>query len=85
MELHSSLEGILLMVADTGIGISGEDLPHIFERYYRGDESRSGPGVGLGLPLVQGIVKSHGGSVTVESRLGHGSTFRVFLPFDSQT
>jgi signal transduction histidine kinase len=83
VESHSTLEGVLVTVADTGIGISGKDLPHIFERYYRGDESRSGPGVGLGLPLAQGIIKSHGGSVTVESRPGYGSMFHVFLPFDS--
>lgn len=70
---------ILISVSDTGSGISEKDLPHVFERYYRGDKSRSGPGVGLGLPLVQGIVKSHNGRVTVESRPETGSTFRVFL------
>jgi heavy metal sensor kinase len=85
VERHSNLEGVLVSVADTGTGISGKDLPHIFERYYRGDESRSGPGVGLGLPLVQGVIESHGGSVTVESRLGRGSVFCVFLPFGSRT
>ena len=84
-ERHSTLEGILVTVADSGVGISGKDLPHIFERYYRGDESRSGPGVGLGLPLVQGIIASHGGSVTVESMPGQGSKFHVFLPFDSRS
>jgi heavy metal sensor kinase len=71
---------VLISVSDNGSGISDKDLPHVFERYYRGDKSRSGPGVGLGLPLVQGIIKSHDGRVTVESRPGTGSTFRVFLP-----
>lgn len=83
VERQSNPEGVLVTVADTGSGISGEDLPHIFERYYRGDRSRSGPGIGLGLPLVQGIIKSHGGSVAVESETGRGTTFRVFLPSES--
>jgi signal transduction histidine kinase len=73
-------EEIAITVADTGIGISEKDIPHIFERYYRGDKSRSGPGAGLGLPLVQGIVESHGGRVSVESEPGKGSVFQVFLP-----
>lgn len=74
--------GVAVTVTDTGTGICEKDLPHIFERYYRGDKSRSEPGVGLGLPLVQGIVKAHGGHVTVESRPGKGSVFRVFLPYN---
>jgi signal transduction histidine kinase len=74
--------GTMVSVADDGVGIAEKDLPHIFERYYRGDENRSGPGAGLGLPLVQGVVEAHGGKVTVESELGKGSTFRVFLPRD---
>jgi len=74
--------GTMVSVADDGVGIAETDLPHIFERYYRGDENRSGPGAGLGLPLVQGVVEAHGGQVTVESELGKGSTFRVFLPRD---
>jgi heavy metal sensor kinase len=77
-------EGIAITVADTGIGVSEKDLPHIFERYYRGDKSRSGPGVGLGLPLVQGIVKAHGGHVSVESRPGEGAVFHVVLPFSPE-
>jgi signal transduction histidine kinase len=70
---------ILISVTDTGSGISEKDLPHVFERYYRGDKSRSGPGVGLGLPLVQGIIRSHNGCVTVRSQPGIGTTFLVFL------
>ncbi len=72
-------EGVIVTVADTGAGISPRDLPNIFERYYRGDVSRSGPGIGLGLPLVQGIVNAHGGRITVESEPGLGTVFRVFL------
>jgi signal transduction histidine kinase len=82
VEPHSQKRGILITVSDTGMGISEQDLPHIFERYYRSDKSRSGPGWGLGLPLVQGIVKAHGGLVEVESQLEVGSIFIVFLPFD---
>jgi len=73
---------ISVTVTDTGIGISDKDLPHIFERYYRSDRSRSGAGFGLGLPLVKGIVTSHGGSVTVASPPSGGAFFKVLLPAD---
>jgi heavy metal sensor kinase len=71
---------IVLEVEDTGIGISSEDLPHIFDRFYRADASRSGSGVGLGLSIAQWIVQSHNGRIEVHSTRGKGSTFRVFLP-----
>jgi heavy metal sensor kinase len=72
----------LLEVADTGIGIPAEALPHLFERFYRVDRVRSRQmgGVGLGLAIVKSIVTAHGGQVTVESAEGHGSRFRVELP-----
>jgi signal transduction histidine kinase len=71
-----------IAVADTGIGISEEDLASIFEEFYRGDNARSTgkEGTGLGLSIVRAIAKAHGGDVSVESRLGQGSTFRVTLP-----
>jgi signal transduction histidine kinase len=75
-------KGAMVSIADSGFGIAQRDLPHIFERYYRGDDSRSGPGAGLGLPLVQGIVEAHGGIVTVESEMGKGTTFRILLPYN---
>lgn len=69
-------------VSDTGIGISDEDLPRIFDRFYRGRMPRgvSVPGTGLGLAIVKEIVEMHGGKVTVESKVGAGSTFTVWLP-----
>ncbi|MDE3243288.1 MAG: HAMP domain-containing protein [Nitrospirota bacterium] len=69
-----------LSVVDTGLGIAEEDLPHIFDRFYRGDRSRSTPGNGLGLSLAQAFVRAHGGTITAESLPGKGSTFIVRLP-----
>jgi signal transduction histidine kinase len=72
--------GATLMVKDTGIGISAGDLPRIFERFYRGDQSRSKAGTGLGLSLARAIARAHGGDITVESRRHEGSLFAVTLP-----
>lgn len=71
-----------LDVRDTGIGISLDAIPHIFERFYRADPSRSKQveGAGLGLSLVRWVVEQHRGSVRVESQPGHGSCFTVRLP-----
>jgi len=69
-------------VQDTGVGLSPDDAPHVFERFFRADPARSSstPGAGLGLSLVQWIAVQHHGTVTVRSRLGEGSTFTVRLP-----
>ena len=68
-----------LSVTDTGIGIPPEDMPHIWDRLFRGDKSRSAPGLGLGLGLVKAIVEAHGGAVQAESRAGEGSKFTINL------
>lgn len=71
-----------ISVKDTGIGIAEDDLPHIFNRFYRADKARSRQlgGSGLGLSIGRWIAEAHGGSVHVESRYGAGSTFQVVLP-----
>jgi signal transduction histidine kinase len=70
-----------LTVADTGIGIPPEDLPHVFERFYRSDKSRNRRtgGSGIGLAIAAAIVKAQGGEITAESKSGEGSLFRVVL------
>ena len=71
----------VIKVADTGIGIAPEALGKVFDRFYREDMSRGEiPGTGLGLPIAKGIAESHGGRIVVESRVGEGSTFTVYLP-----
>jgi signal transduction histidine kinase len=70
----------LLRVRDSGAGIPADELPHIWDRLFRGDVSRAERGLGLGLSLVKAIVEAHRGTVTVDSELGHGSTFTVALP-----
>jgi heavy metal sensor kinase len=72
-------------VSDTGIGIAPHDLPHVWERLYRGDQSRTERGLGLGLSLVRAIVVAHGGAVDVSAEPGRGSTFTIRLPIDGQT
>jgi PAS domain S-box-containing protein len=72
-----------IVVRDTGVGIAPSELPRLFERFHRvqGQRSRSFEGSGIGLALVQELVKLHGGAIDVESRVGHGTTFVVSLPF----
>lgn len=71
---------VFFVVSDTGVGISESEHTHIFKRFYRSDRSRSQSGTGLGLSLALAIASAHGGSITVLSSLGKGSTFTVVLP-----
>jgi signal transduction histidine kinase len=79
--------GAEIEVTDTGVGIDAAELPRIFERFFRGSRANEarGSGSGLGLAIVRSIVEMHGGTVTVESRLGNGSRFTVVLPRDPRT
>ena len=74
----------VLAIEDTGQGIPEEDLPHVFERFYRGEKSRTrsrdGKGFGLGLSIAYWIVRNHGGRIDVASKEGEGTTFSVWLP-----
>jgi signal transduction histidine kinase len=71
-------------VRDTGEGIREEDIPHIFERFYRGDAARSRNrgmgGAGLGLAIARGIIQAHGGDIHVESERGKGTQFTFNIP-----
>jgi two-component system phosphate regulon sensor histidine kinase PhoR len=69
-----------IAVSDTGVGIAPEHLPHVFERFFRGEQSRSSPGSGLGLAVVKHIVEAHGGRARAESRAGEGAVVRLVLP-----
>lgn len=75
--------GLVITVEDSGCGIAEDDLPHVFERYYRGRTARERRGSGLGLPLVRAIVQAHGGWITVASKPGRGTSFHLFFPADT--
>jgi signal transduction histidine kinase len=88
MTLRQVGEQAQIIVRDTGPGISAADLPHIFERFYRGERSRTrrkGSGFGLGLSISYWIVRNHGGTIEVTSQEGEGSMFCVWLPLRGPT
>ena len=78
--LSEDRQSIRISIKDSGRGISEKDLPHIFERFYRCDPSRSQAGTGLGLTFALTVARAHGGNITVTSELNKGSTFTVVLP-----
>jgi len=84
-QLGAHGEYVQVEIADSGEGIAPDDLPHIFEPFYRGEESRvrDGGGAGLGLTIARGIVEAHGGTIEVFSKPGFGSRFRFTLPRDT--
>ncbi|HSB78331.1 MAG TPA: ATP-binding protein [Candidatus Methylomirabilis sp.] len=82
VRIHPDEDRAVLAISDSGPGIPAEDVPRVFERFYRASASRSPeiPGVGLGLAITRAIVETHGGSIEVESAAGAGATFTVRLP-----
>ena len=82
VSLKSEGDSAVLTVSDTGVGIGAEDIPHLFDRFYRVDKARTreAGGAGLGLSICNNIVESHGGRIEVRSEPGEGSTFSVYLP-----
>ncbi len=75
-----SATSVIVEIADTGIGISDDDLPHIFERFYTADSSRAGQSAGMGLAIAKHIIEAHGGEIWVKSEDGKGATFSFSLP-----
>jgi len=73
-------DAVRIAVEDSGPGIAPEDLPRVFDRFYRGERSRALPGSGLGLAIVKQVVEAHGGSVRLWSREGEGTTVTLMLP-----
>ena len=78
----SSDDFVIVQCKDTGIGISEEDMPHVFERFYKVDKSRSATGTGLGLSIAKHILENHQGNIVVNSNLNDGSEFIITLPLD---
>ena len=70
-------------MTDQGVGIPPEDIPHLFQRYYRAQTARKAEGLGLGLYITRLIVEAHGGRIWVESEVGKGSTFSFSLPLET--
>jgi signal transduction histidine kinase len=81
---RATVDRFWVTVADTGSGIPAAHLPHIFNRFYRVDPARTTQGTGLGLAIALDIVQAHGGTITVESVVDHGTTFTVQLPVSSK-
>jgi two-component system phosphate regulon sensor histidine kinase PhoR len=80
VQLRHEDAGVSLTVADDGVGVLAEDVPRLFERFYRGDRARASRGTGLGLAIVKHVITSAGGTVEAQGARGHGLTIRCFFP-----
>ena len=87
LKVRSQGDRVWISLTDTGTGISPEELPHIFRRFWRSQKSRSQKysGTGIGLTICRRLVELHGGEIFVESKLGVGTTFKFFLPILGRT
>ncbi|HAU35022.1 MAG TPA: two-component sensor histidine kinase, partial [Lysinibacillus sp.] len=79
VSVHVSIDKDSITIADNGKGISAEDLEHIFERYYRGTNTDNTVGTGLGTAIARDIIEAHGGTVTITSEEGKGTTVTIYL------
>lgn len=79
---RTDAKSVIVGVSDTGIGISKEDLPHVFERFYKADKARAKGGSGLGLAIAKHTIQAHGGNIWAQSEEGKGSTFSFSLPLE---
>jgi two-component system phosphate regulon sensor histidine kinase PhoR len=77
---RQSNNSVTVEVADTGTGISRDDLPHVFERFYKADRARTGGGTGMGLAIAKHVIEAHGGSIRVQSEEGKGAAFSFDIP-----
>ena len=84
LSLHKKNHQAVIEVTDTGIGISKKDLPHIFNRFYRGSKTAKTIGSGLGLAIAQGIVIAHHGEISISSSVGKGTKVTISLPFNDR-
>ena len=80
LKLYSTEEHVVFVIADNGVGMNEQTIERIFDRYYQADSSHKTEGNGLGLAIVEKIIKLAGGKITVNSKIGEGSTFTVYLP-----
>jgi signal transduction histidine kinase len=83
--IESDPKMIGMKISDQGIGMTPEQLTHVFERFYRADDSGKFPGTGLGMSIVQEIISLHGGHIDIESQLGAGTTVTLWIPCDEKT
>ena len=84
IDLHRQKDSADIDITDTGIGIPENELPHIFDRFYRVDKSRSSAGFGLGLSIAQSIAMAHGGRIDVKNNVPQGTIFTISLPIKPQ-